>query len=72
MKVLFWLVATVLVVIVLFTVVFPWFTARFVTDPVMDAGDPSPTTETTAATPAPTTEAAAPFQPTSLGEVTDY
>lgn len=64
MKMLLWLVGIAIVVVVLFTVVFPWFTERFVTDPVLDAGDPTAPTQTT--------EAATPFQPTPLGEVTDY
>lgn len=65
MKVLLWLVGAALVVVLLFLVVFPWFTVRYVTDPVLDAGDGT-------GDPATVTEGATPFQPTPLMEVTEY
>ncbi len=61
MKVLLWLVGIAAVVVLLFTIVFPWFNDRFVTDPVLESGS---STDPAAAT--------TPFQPEPLGEVTDY
>jgi hypothetical protein len=69
MKVLLWLVGVVAVVAVLFIVVFPWFNARFVTDPVLETGAPTPAATAEVTAPAGT---ATPFQPTPLGEDSEW
>jgi hypothetical protein len=64
MKVLMWVVGVVAVVVLLFTVVFPWFDNTFVTDPVLNEAPP--------AAPAAAEEAPTPYQPTPLEAFSDY
>jgi len=67
LRVVLWLVTAVAAVVLLFTIVFPWFSERFVTDPVLDGGGGA-----AGGGAAPATDVSEPFQPTPLGEVTEY